>query len=375
MPSRRPAPSRLRLTVISSVWFLFVPWDIGVVQGEVPPAPRATVAVTLVGERADSWRMERAVETLLGLDGVAVEWRRSPVDPPPGDLVDDRAPGVARRHVLVDMRDSFTVNLRWLTTGETAPAARTIAVETFDEASCEAIAQILRSVLLAPRQSARSAVPIPAAAAGSFVSSSTSTSTSASAAAAASLPPPGRERRLEVRLGYVATGQGGDLLFLAGPTLAGSWVAMGKRRGGAPTVGVSVTRASGVFADAAAPADASVVIWSWLAGIGWEYMWADAWWLAVEANLGPDRIEVTPRANGGTAGLQLASPQTAVRIAIRPVIRAEVRLAGPVVLFLQTQANLTPGARVEFKDTGTSRSPAIEGRMMLGGAIGAALRW
>jgi hypothetical protein len=140
-------------------------------------------------------------------------------------------------------------------------------------------------------------------------------------------------------------------------------------------VSLSVTRASGAFADVAAPADASVVSWSLLAGVGWEHQWADAWWLAVEANLGPDRIEVTPRANGGTAGLQLASSQTAVRIAIRPVVRGELGLAGPLVLFLQAQANLTPGARVEFKDAGTSRSHVIEDRMMLGGAIGTALRW
>jgi hypothetical protein len=140
-------------------------------------------------------------------------------------------------------------------------------------------------------------------------------------------------------------------------------------------VGLSLTRASGVFADATAPAGASVVIWSLLAGVGWESAWADAWWLAVEANIGPDRIEVTPRANGGTTGLQLASPQEVVRVAIRPVIRGEVRLAGPVVLFLQAQANLTPGARVELKDAATSRSYVIVSRMMPGGAIGAALRW
>jgi hypothetical protein len=370
-PSRRPAPSclrRLRLMVLSCLSGLLLPWGMGVAQGQVlPPAPWAPVAVDLLGERADSWRMERAVETLLGLEGITVEWRRSGVDPSPGDPVEDRGPARAGRRVLVDLRDSSNVILRWLTIGETAPAARTIAAETFDEANCEAIAQILRSVLLAPRQSARSAGPIPAATASAFVSSSASGS--------ASSPPAARERRLDLRLGYVATGQGGDPLFLAGPTLAGSWSARGERRGGSPTVGLSVTRASGVFADAAAPADASVVVWSLLAGVGWEYTWADAWWLAVEANIGPDRIEVTPRANGNTAGLQLSSPQTAVRIAIRPVIRAEVILAGPVVLFLQAQANLTPGARVEFKDADTSRSHVIEGRMMPGGAIGVALRW
>jgi hypothetical protein len=50
-------------------------------------------------------------------------------------------------------------------------------------------------------------------------------------------------------------------------------------------------------------------------------------------------------------------------------------IPGPVVLFLQAQANLTPGARVDFKQADTSRSYVIESRMMLGGAIGAALRW
>lgn len=370
-PSRRPAPScarlrlRLRLMVISSLSGMFAPWGIGVVHGEVPPTTRTIVAVTLLGERGDSWRMERAVDTLLGLEGIAVEWRRSQVDPSPGDLVIDRVAGITRRRVLVDIRDSSNVILRWLATGDTAPAARIVAAGTFDEANCEAIAQILRSVLLAPQQSAGSAVPIPAAAASSFVSASPSTS----------LPPAARERRVDLRFGYVATGQGGDPLFLAGPTLAGSWAVTGKRRAGSPTVGLSVTRATAVFAYAAAPADASVVIWSLLAGVGWEHAWADSWWLAVEANIGPDRIEVTPRANGGTTGLQLASPQSVVRIAVRPVIRGEVRLAGPVVLFLQAQANLTPGARVDFKDADTSRSTVIESRTMLGGAIGAALRW
>ncbi len=97
--------------------------------------------------------------------------------------------------------------------------------------------------------------------------------------------------------------------------------------------------------------------------------------MAVELNIGPDQIEVTPRANGGTAGLQLASAQSVVRIVVQPVIRGEARLAGPVVLFLQAQANLTPGTRVDFTDSDTSRSTVIESRMMLGGAIGAALRW
>jgi hypothetical protein len=140
-------------------------------------------------------------------------------------------------------------------------------------------------------------------------------------------------------------------------------------------VGLSVTRASGIFADAAAPADAAVVIWSLLAGVGWEHAWADTWWLAFEANLGPDWIEVTPRANGGSTGLQLASPQRMLRIAVAPVMRGEVRLSGPLVLFLQAEANLTPGARVDFTAADSSRSSLIEGRMMLGGAIGAALRW
>jgi hypothetical protein len=112
-----------------------------------------------------------------------------------------------------------------------------------------------------------------------------------------------------------------------------------------------------------------------LAGIGWERAWADAWWLVVEANIGPNRIEVTPRPNAGTTGLRLASPRSVVRIAVVPVIRTEVRLAGPVALFLQAEANLTPGARVDFKDADADRSDVIEGRMMLGGAIGAALRW
>jgi hypothetical protein len=349
--------------VISSLSGMFAPSGIGVVYGEVPPTPRAIVAVTLLGERGDSWRMERAVDTLLGLEGIAVEWRRSQVDPSPDDLVIDRAPGITRRRVLVDIRDSSTVVLRWLTTGDTAPAARIVAAGTFDEANCEAIAQILRSVLLAPQDSAGSAVPIPAAAASAIVSASPA------------LPPAIRERRVDLRFGYVATGEGGDPLFLAGPTLAGSWAVTGKRLAGSPTVCLSVTRATAVFANAAAPADASVVIWSLLAGVGWEHAWADSWWLAVEANIGPDRIEVTPRANGGTTGLQLASPQSVVRIAVRPVIRGEVGLAGPVVFFLQAQADLTPGARVDFKDADTSRSTVIEGRMMLGGAIGAALRW
>jgi hypothetical protein len=64
-----------------------------------------------------------------------------------------------------------------------------------------------------------------------------------------------------------------------------------------------------------------------------------------------------------------------VRVAVVPVIRTEVRLAGPVALFLQAEANLTPGARVDFKDADADRSDVIEGRMMLGGAIGATLRW
>jgi hypothetical protein len=309
--------------------------------------------------------MERAVDTLLGLEGIAVEWRRSQVDPSPGDLVIDRVPGTGRRRVLIDIRDSSTVVLRWLTTDDTAPAARIVDAGTFDEANCEAIAQILRSVLLAPRQSAGSAVPIPAAAASSIVSSSFSPS----------LPPAARERRFDLRLGYVATGAGGDPRFLAGPTVAGSWTVAGKSRAGSPIVGLSVTRATASFAYVAAPADASVVSWSLLAGVGWEHAWADSWWLAVEANIGPDRIEVTPRANGATSGLQLASPQSVVRITVRPVIRGEVRLAGPVVLFVQAQANLTPGARVDFKDADTSRSTVIESRMMFGSAIGAALRW
>jgi len=373
--SRRPAPSRLslrlslRLMVISWLSGMFAPWGIGEVYGEAPPTTHETVVFILLGERGDSWRMERAVDTLLGLEGIAVDWRRSQVDPSPDDWGIDHVPGMARRHVIVDVRDSSTVILRWLTTGETAPAARIVAAGTFDEASCEAIAQILRSVLLAPQESARSAVPIPSSTASSFVSASPSPSPSPSS------PPAARDRRVELRFGYVAMGEGGDTLFLAGPTLAGSWAVVGKRRAGSPTVGLSVTRAAAVFADAAAPADASVVIWSLLAGVGWEHAWADSWWLAVEANIGPDRIEVTPRANGGTTGLQLASPQSVVRIAVRPVIRGEIGLAGPLVLFLQAQANLTPGARVDFKDADTSRSYAIESRLMLGGAIGAALRW
>jgi hypothetical protein len=375
MPSRRPAPSRLRLrlTVLACLSG-FTPWGSGVGQGQVPPPPRAMVAVELLGERADSWRMERAVETLLGLEGIAVEWRRSQVDPSPGDLANDgvpaRVPGNVRRRLLVDMRDSATVTLRWVTTGDTAPAARIVAAATFDEATCEAIAQILRSVLLAPQEGPPPAVPIPAATASSFVSPSPS----ASASPPRSLPPAAPERRVDLRFGYVATGQG-DPLFLTGPALAGSWVVRATRRGGSPIVGLSVTRASAVFSDAAAPADASVVIWSLLAGIGWERAWADAWWLVVEANIGPNRIEVTPRPNAGTTGLRLASPRSVVRIAVVPVIRTEVRLAGPVALFLQAEANLTPGARVDFKDADADRSDVIEGRMMLGGAIGAALRW
>jgi len=366
--SRRPAPSRRkrpRLLVISSLSGLLWAWGLGAAHGQVPPAPRTTVVVTLLGERADSWRMEEAVETLLGLEGIAVEWRRSRVAPSPGDLVDDRVPGIPARRVLVDLRDSSTVTLRWLPTGDTAPAARIVAAETFDEASCEAIAQILRSVLLAPPDSPPSAVPIAAATARSF----------ASPAPSSVLPPADRERRLDLRFGYVATGEGGDAVFLAGPTLACSWAVRGKRQGGSPTVGLSVTRASGIFADAAAPADAAVVIWSLLAGVGWEHAWADTWWLAFEANLGPDWIEVTPRANGGSTGLQLASPQRVLRIAVAPVMRGEVRLSGPLVLFLQAEANLTPGARVDVTAADSSRSSLIEGRMMLGGAIGAALRW
>ncbi len=380
-PARRPVPSgvrlrvrlrlrlRLRLMVISSLSGMCALSGIGVVHGEVPPTTRAIVAVTLLGERGNSWRMARAVDTLLGLEGIAVEWRRSQVDPSPGDLAIDRVSGITRRRVLVDIRDSSNVILRWLTVGDTAPAARIVAAATFDEANCEAIAQILRSVLLAPLEAGGSAVPIPAAAARSIVSASPSPSPSPS------LPRAARERRVDLRFGYVATGEGGDPLFLAGPTLAGSWAVTGKRRAGSPTVGLSVTRAASVFATEAAPADASVVIWSLLAGVGWEYAWVDSWWLAVEANIGPDRIEVTPRANGGTTGLPLASSQSVVRIAVRPVIRGEVGLAGPVVLFLQAQANLTPGARVDFKDADTSRSTVIESRIMLGGAIGAALRW
>ena len=356
--------------VISWLSGMFAPWGIGEVHGEAPPKTHETVVFTLLGERGDSWRMERAVDTLLGLEGIAVEWRRSQVEPSPGDLGIDRVPGLARRHVLVDIRDSSTVILRWLTTGDTAPAARVVPAGTFDEANCEAIAQILRSVLLAPLESARSAVPIPAAA-SSFVPAPPLPSPSPSP----SLPLAARYRRVDLRFGYVAMGEGGDRLFLAGPTLAGSWAVTGKGRAGWPIVGLSVTRATAAFTDAAAPADASVVIWSLLAGVGWEHAWGDSWWLAFEANIGPDRIEVTPRANGGTTGLALASPQSVVRIAVRPVIRGEVGLAGPVILFLQAQANLTPGAGVDFKQADTSRSHVIESRMTLGGAIGAALRW
>lgn len=352
--------SRARLSAITSALSVLAPCIVGLAQVDASPASGESVPVTVavIGERADSWRMERAVQTLLGLDHMVVEWRRSPVDE-----VVDRAPGTRRRQAVVDIRDSATVTIRLPTTGA-APAVRMVVATSLDEATCETIAQIIRSALLAPEGSA---TPI---------SSTPNVTTSRSAALE---PPPSPpvppRRRFDLRSGYVATGGGSDLPLLPGVTLASSWALGRPILGGSPAIGISVARVAAVFAPANFPADASVVIWSASVGIGWERSWAERWWLSIEADIGPDLIQVTPRQNGDTVGFQLGPVQTVVRLAVRPVVRGEVALAGPLALFLQAQVDVTPGARVDLRDGDITRTYVIESRVRPGGVAGAAIRW
>jgi hypothetical protein len=324
------------------------------------PRARSEVIVTLAGERADSSRMEEAVESLLGLEGIVVAWERLHSAPGEGSrFVDaDRAQSSAPRRVLVDVTSPTTVSILLLRAGGPTPAVRVVDARTLDEATCETIAQILRSVLLAPDALPRQAAPVPSA------------ETVAAAGASSPAPAP---RPVDLRAGYVLSTAGGDLGFLTGATVAASWATSG--RAGSPIVVLSLTRSSGAFASAGAPADASFTLWSLRVGAGWERSWRTGWWLAVEGSVGPDQLNVTPASNGETGTFRVAPPQSAVRLAVRTAVRGEVALIGPALFFLQAQADLMPQAQVEVQDGSNSRRYVVENGFGASGAAGLAMRW
>lgn len=323
------------------------------------PGERSEVIVTLAGERADSSRMEEAVESLLGLEGIVVAWERLHGAPGEGSrFVDaDRARSSGPRRVLIDVTSPTTVSILLLRAGGATPAVRVVDARTLDEATCETIAQILRSVLLVP-----DALPPQAAAAPSGAT--------VAARASSPAPPP---RRVDLRAGYVVSTAGGDLGFLTGATVAASWATSG--RAGSPIVVLSLTRSSGAFASAGAPADASFTLWSLRVGAGWERSWRTGWRLAVEGSVGPDQLNVTPASNGETGTFQVAPPQSAVRLAVGTAVRGEVALIGPALFFLQAQADLMPQAQVVVQDGSNSRRYVVENGFGASGAAGLATRW
>ena len=332
------------------------------------PAPGPQVLVVLAGDRPDAGKMQAAVANLLGLEGIAVIWRRSSRPPTAEDQVaDDEVAKQPRpdRRVLVDITEPAIVSLRLLTTttaGAVAPAARIVEASVLDEATCETVAQILRSVVLAPGESPPVSAPAPA---------------SAVIASASPLPPPeppsvARRRRFELRSGYVAAASIGDLGWLSGVTLAGSWALM--QGAGSPIVVLGLGRVTGDFAALDAPANADLAIWSARAGLGWEHSWGKRWWVAAETSVGPDWLAVTPRTNGATGDFMLAGDQRAVRLAFRPLIRGEVALAGPLLLFLQLHADVMPEARANVVEGTVSRTYTVQGRADVAGAIGVAFR-
>jgi hypothetical protein len=323
------------------------------------PRERSEVIVTLAGERADSSRMEEAVESLLGLEGIVVAWERLHGARGEGSrFVDaDRAQSSAPRRVLIDVTSPTTVSILLLRAGGAIPAVRVVDARTLDEATCETIAQILRSVLLAPDALPRQAAAAPSGA-------------TVAARASSRAPAP---RRVDLRAGYVVSTAGGDLGFLTGATVAASWATSG--RAGSPIVVLSLTRSSGAFASAGAPADASFTLWSLRVGAGWERSWRMGWWLAVEGSVGPDQLNVTPASNGETGTFQVAPSQSAVRLAVRTAVRGEVALIGPALFFLQAQADLMPQAQVEVQDGSNSRRYVVENGFGASGAAGLATRW
>jgi hypothetical protein len=237
------ALSRVRLLVGACSSALAVLAGVGF-SAHVGAAPGAEpqVLVMLAGDRPDAWKMQAAVASLLGLEGIAVIWRRSSSPP----TVDDQVGGdeVMKQprpdhRVLVDITDPAIVSLRLLATaGAVAPAARIVEAPVLDEATCETVAQILRSVVLAPGESPPVSAPAPAMALIASASPSPS-------------PPPeppdvARRRRFELRSGYVAAASPGDLGWLSGATLAGSWALT--RGAGSPVVVLGLSRVAGDFA-------------------------------------------------------------------------------------------------------------------------------
>jgi hypothetical protein len=335
-------------------------------SGDVGAAPGAEpqVLVALAGDRPDAWKLQAAVANLLGLEGIAIVWRRSSSPP----TVEDLAAGeeVSKQakpdhRVLVDLTDPAIVSLRLLATaGAVAPAGRIVEASVLDEATCETVAQILRSIVLAPGASP----PVSASASAAIVSASPPQPLEPAEVA--------RRRRFELRSGYVAAASPGDLGWLSGVTLAGSWaIARGAE---SPVVVLGLSRLTGDFAAPNAPANADLAIWSARAGLGWEHSWGKRWWVAAETSVGPDWLAVTPRTNGATGDFMLAGAQRAVRLAFRPLIRGEVALAGPLLLFLQLHADLMPEARANVIEGTVSRTYTVQGRADLAGAIGVAFR-
>lgn len=225
-----------------------------------------------------------------------------------------------------------------------------------NEATCETIAQIVRSMLLAPDDPP----PPPRGPPASLLTASAPRPTLA-------------RRRSDLRAGYEATTTGGNPNWLTGPVIAASWLMAS--RPGSPIIVLSMSRAAGVFSSPGAPADASVAVWSIRAGAGWERCWQDRWWLSLEVTIGADEIQLAPVATGSTAGFLLAPTQRAARIAARPAVRGEVALARWALLFAQAQADLMPRARIDVNDGLTMPSYVIERRFGLGMAAGLGVRW
>ena len=311
---------------------------------QAEPRPRSEVIVTLVGDRADSSGMEKAVETLLGLEGIVVAWERwqGAAGEEFRHADADGSRGSGARRVVVDVTNPTTVSLLLERAGGTQATARVVEAPSLDEATCETIAQILRSVLLAPGAPSVPLTPTPAA-------------TVAIASPSSRVP---ATRRFDLRAGYVVATGGGDLGFLTGPMLAASWAT--SQRAGSPIVVLSITRSAGTFASAGAPADASLALWSIRVGAGWERSWRTGWRLAVEASVGPDQLRVTPVSNGQTGTFQVSPPQSAVRLGIRMAAREELALLGPVLGFVEAQADLMAKSQVDVQDGSTSRSYVVE---------------
>ena len=340
---------------------------------EISAAEQSDVVV-LVGERPDSWRLEQSVGALLASAGIAVEWRRIQDEPSRDTLLPPTNVGRAEekrpRTILIDLREVGAVSLSRATTvsGGAMPGPRVVPAPSLDEATCETIAQIVRSLLLAPDEIAPPVAPADVVRPTPDQRPREPTALSILPPLPSSVVPP----RFDLRSGYTVTEATGELGALGGPMVAASWAL--KAGTDSPVFALSVSRVTTTFAAPGTPVDAAVAVWSLRMGMGWERSWNNRWWLAAEATVGADRIVVTPRSKG-SSGFQPSTAGSRYRAALRPLVRGAVQVAGPVLVFLQAQADVTTRMAAYLEDGPTTWRYPLQGRMAMGAVLGAALRW